>query len=290
MKFQGSTVIVFAFVAVAFFGLAAPGMTGETSPALNDARVQEVITMVKGGLSLDLLIVKINDIGNFPELSGSDLVALKGKGVSERALVRMVELEEPPMSPAPPEEPPPAMIPPPVEAPAAAEGPAAAQAPKAFLRVEIERPFMITYYEVALDGEVLAHKGKLWDGTSEPGQKLKRPSRIGRRKITQFTALETEVSPGAHEVAAGFAVTWVEDDSDDNDDWGEFAHEFYVNRGVRAIAEKDEHPGEWFEASTATCDVELGQTCVVKVLFEKRAPSAFGGLSNYSVSYKVEVE
>jgi len=103
---------------------------------------------------------------------------------------------------------------------------------------------MITYYEVTIDGEMLAHRGKLWEGMGEPGHILQRPSRVGKRKDTTITALDTDLAPGLHEVAVGFAVTWVEDDANANE-YGKYNQEFYVNRGVRAVAADDEHEGEW---------------------------------------------
>jgi len=76
--------------------------------ALDDPRVQEVLTMVRGGLSSSVILAEVEDIGAFPELGASDLVALKDAGVPEQALVRMIELEEaaaaPPVTAAPPPE------------------------------------------------------------------------------------------------------------------------------------------------------------------------------------------
>ena len=85
-------------------------------------------------------------------------------------------------------------------------------------------------------------------------------------------------------------IELVEDDADDWDEWGEYAHEFYVNRGVRAAASDDEHPGEWGPVAATRCEVEAGQSCVVRARLEKRKPTPFGGLPDYSVSYVVEVE
>jgi len=82
----------------------------------------------------------------------------------------------------------------------------------------------------------------------------------------------------------------VEDDADDWDDWGQYAHEFYVNRGVRAAASDDEHPGEWGPVATTRCEVEAGQSCVVRARLEKRKPTPLGGLPEYAVSYVVEVQ
>ena len=252
----------------------------EPSSALEDSRVVEVLAMVDGGLSLEIIWAKIRDIGSFPELSGTDLVYLKEHGVPDRALVRMIELEQS-AAPAPPAVP--AVVPPVVAPVPQIPGDTGA------IRIVIERPFMITYYEVAVDGEMLAHHGKLWEGMSEPGHILQRPSRIGKRKDTMITALETDITPGLHEVAVGFAVTWVEDDSDHNE-FGKYNQEFYVNRGVRAVAADDDHEGEWGTKTAIACDVTAGQTCVVTATLEKHAPTGLGGIPIYSVSYKTTVD
>ena len=135
----------------------------------------------------------------------------------------------------------------------------------------------------------MAQRGRLWDGISDPGQKLRRPSFLGTRKETEIDALDIFAAPGQHEISVGFAVTWVDDDSDHLDDFGNFSQEFYVNRGVRAI-KTDEHPGEWGQPASVVCNVEAGQTCSVVATIEKRPPTKMGGLPIYSVSYEMTVE
>ncbi len=275
-------IFVATAIAVLLVSSVSPAHASEPSAALEDGRVVEVLAMVDGGLSLEIIWAKIHNIGSFPELSGTDLVYLKERGVPDNALVRMIELEQA-AAPAPAVPAAPAVVPP-VAAPVP-EIPGETGA----IRVVIERPFMITYYEVAIDGEMLAHRGKLWEGMSEPGHILKRPSKIGKRKDTMITALETDVTPGSHEVAVGFASTWVEDDSDHNG-YGKFNQEFYVNRGVRAVTADDDHEGEWGTKTAIACDVPAGQTCVVTATLEKHAPTGLGGIPIYSVRYEKTVE
>ncbi len=281
--------VCLAALAAFLLTAAAPSFAGDDPSALSDPRVAQVMAMAEGGLSHDLVLAKVEDIGAFPELSGPDLVALKQAGVPEDILIRMIELEKAP-APAPAGGPLPAAAPAPAAhttppAPQPGEPSVDAEQP-AHLKVVIERPFRITYYEVAVDGEVLAHRGKLWEGRSEMGQRLKRPSRIGKRQDTVIEALDTDIEPGTHQIAVGFAVTWVEDDADQNDDWGETAHEFYVNRGVRAV--DDGHPGEWGPQHPIECTVAAGETCTVIATVEKRAPTKFGGIPVFSVSYRLE--
>ncbi len=275
-------IFVATAIAVLLVSWVSPAHASEPSAALEDSRVVEVLAMVDGGLSLEIIWAKVHDIGSFPELSGKDLVSLKEHGVPDRVLVRMIELEQAAAAtPAVPATP--ALVLP-VVAPVP-EVPVVTGA----IRVVIERPFMITYYEVAVDGEMLAHRGKLWEGMSEPGHILQRPSKIGKRKDTMITALETDLTPGSHEVAVGFASTWVEDDSDYNG-FGKFNQEFYVNRGVRAVAADDDIKGEWGTKTAIACDVEAGQTCVVTATLEKHAPTGLGGIPIYSVRYATEVK
>lgn len=252
----------------------------EEASNLVDKRVQQVLTMAEGELPLDVIIIKINDIGSFPELSAGDLVALKEANVPGQALVLMIQLEETPT----PSDPPPAPVPSTVT-----EIPSPQTASSSAIRVTIQRPFRITYYEVYVDGELMAQRGKLWDGTSDPGQKLKRPSFLGTRKETTIDALNIDATPGQHEISVGIAVSWVEDDSEPLDDFDNFSQEFYVNRGVRGIT-TDGHHGEWGQNTSVSCTVEAGQTCSVVATIEKRSPTKFGGLPIYSVSYETTVE
>jgi len=275
---------VFAATAVALIVMTSlvPVYADAQTPALEDSRVVEVLAMVEGGLSFEIVWAKVHDIGSFPELSGTDLVYLKDHGVPDKVLIRMIEFEQASVPAADVTVPP--VVVPPVTAPVP-EAPGDTGA----IRVVIERPFMITYYEVTVDGEMLAHRGKLWEGMGEPGQILQRPSRVGKRKDTMITALDTDLEPGLHEVAVGFAVTWVEDDANDNE-YGKYNQEFYVNRGVRAVAADDDHEGEWGTKTAIACDVKPGQTCVVTATLEKRAPTGLGGLPIYSVSYQTSID
>jgi len=281
MKFNARIFIATA-VAALLLAFAFPAHAGDQTAALEDSRVVEVLAMVEGGLSFEIIWAKVHDIGSFPELSGTDLVYLKDHGVPDKVLIRMIEFEQASV-PAPDVTVPPVVVPP-VAAPVP-EVPGDTGA----IQVVIERPFMITYYEVAVDGEMLAHRGKLWEGMGEPGHILQRPSKVGKRKDTVITALDTDLTPGLHEVAVGFAVTWVEDDADNNE-YGKYNQEFYVNRGVRAVAADDDHEGEWGTKTAIACDVQAGKTCVVTATLEKRAPTGLGGLPIYSVQYATEVE
>jgi len=130
----------------------------------------------------------------------------------------------------------------------------------------------------------MASAGRLWQGESDPGQMLRRPSRV--REPRRFTALELDLEPGEHEIAVGFAVSLVEDDADQTDDWNEFSVEQYVNRGVRATSTATgDVPGEWGTPAATSCTVAADETCTVLATLGRRAPTALGGIPVYGVSY-----
>ena len=63
--------IVIAFI-VLMSG--SPVHAGDPQSALEDSRVTEVLATPERVLSLDVILTKIEDIGSFPELNGTDLV------------------------------------------------------------------------------------------------------------------------------------------------------------------------------------------------------------------------
>jgi hypothetical protein len=244
------------------------------SAGLQDAAVQQIITMARAGLSERVILAKAEQIAAFPVLSGDDLARLKEIGVTDQVLVFMIEHAQPtPMaSPA---------------APASPETAASAseRAPTSGIRVVIDSDTRITYREIAIDDEVVHQSGKVWDGRSDPGVMLRRPPVLTGDPIS--TAYEVEVEPGIYDVSAGFAFSTVE--GDPRDEWGEYEGEWYVTRGIRATGpplpnEKDgANPG-------AVCEIAEGQICVVTARFEGQRPTPLGGLPDYSISYVVSIE
>jgi len=249
---------------LALLGLAGVAVAGEES-ALDDPAVAQVMAMAEAGMSDQVVLAKARQIGAFPVLSGSDLAKLKDLGVSDQVLVFMIDHPRGSAPPAPTE-------------------PAATEDTEGGVRVIIERGTNITYYEVAIDGEIVQHAGKLWEGKSDAGVMLRRPRVLRGDRI--FTAYEASLEPGTHEIAVGFALSTVE--SDPNDEWGEYAGESYLTRGIRAVGkplpnEKDgDNPG-------AACTVAAGRICEVTAHLEGRKPTALGGLPEYSVSYDVRI-
>jgi len=263
-----------------------------TTGALEDERVQEILTLARAGIPASVILAEVEDIGSFPELDADDLVALHEAGVSEEAMVRMIQLgAKAPVEPAP------SVAAAPAPAPVQTGGAAAAPVtdvpeptvadPAGRIEVVLKRDFRITFYEVLIDGETNASSGRLWEGESEPGMMLRRPGRV--RKDNTFTALDLDVEPGSYEVAVGFAVSVVEDDPDLSDEWGKFTVEQYINRGVRASASpEDPVAGEWGTPAAIDCTVAAGETCTVTATLERRAPTRFGGIPVYNVSYTVD--
>ncbi len=285
------------------------------SSNLKHQSVVEVLAMVDAGLGEGVILARVEKIGVFPELNGSDLAALAERGVPEAVLIRLVELgsgqlpepepvpEPEPAPPSPPQPPvaqpgpaPAAPSPPqppvaqPAPAPAAPAVPAAEGLGKpapaaAAIRVEVDRPFAVTYLEVVVDGQQVTSHGELWQGESEAGQRLKRPYVVKLGK--HFTAAEVEVVPGEHQVLVGFAVTQVAEDP--NDEWGEYAVESYQNRGVRTTGEADPDHG-WFANQAAICSLKADQTCLVTARLDRHSPTRLGGIPDYSVGYTVELK
>jgi len=248
----------------------ATAVAGATS-ALDDAAVKEIVTLAEAGMSEQVILAKARQIGTFPVLSGDDLARLKDIGVSDHVLVFMIDH---PRGAAP--EPPPA--------PVTAEPDVEAEETHGGVRVIIDRGFRITYAEVAVAGEIVQHAGKLWKGKSDPGVMLRRPRVLRGDQV--FTAYEAALEPGTHEVSVGFALSTVESDPDD--EWGEYAGEWYVTRGIRAFGEPLENQKDG-DNPGAVCKISDGQICEVTAHLESRRPTPLGGLPDYSIRYDIRI-
>jgi len=263
-----STVI--SAMLVALFLLPIAAFSGDSSD-LEDSRVQEVLLMTEAGMSEQVILARVEQIGAFPILEAIELAELKKRGVSDRVLMYMIEHGQVKASGEPA-----------ATAPVAQDPPPAVEDAEAGIRVVVVRSFRVTYIEVALGGEIVQHSGRLWEGKSDPGVMLKRPRILRGDEV--FTAYEAAVQPGTHEVAVGFAFSAVE--GDPRDEWAEFEGEWYVTRGVRAGSERFEKQNDE-DNPGATCSVEAGQICEVTATFHKKAPTPLGGLPDYSVTYEV---
>jgi len=259
-------------IAVSALCVAYVAEAGE-SPGLEDAAIQQIITMAKAGLSEHVILAKAEQIGVFPVLSGDDLARLKEIGVTDAVLVFMIEHAQKKIDAA-------AAAP----APSTVDDTAAEQAPATGIRVVIDRGTRITYYEVAIDSEIVHHSGKLWEGKSDPGIMLRRPRVLRGDAI--FNAYEATVEPGAYDVSIGYAFSSVE--GDPRDEWGEYEGEWYVTRGIRAVGTPLSNQKEG-DNSGAVCEVAEGLVCEVTVRLEGQRPTPLGGLPDYSISYDTRI-
>jgi len=255
--------------------LTLPAAAQESPSALDNPAIQEVLAMVEAGVSKDVMTARITKIGAFPELDGRELAELKRRGIPDSVLLLMLQLTAPTA----------------VAPTGSAEGPQAGAEPEApipeglgLVRVVVERPIRVTYYEVVVTGELVHSEGRLWEGSVGAGRHLKRPTFVrGRDPILAY---QSPVDPGSHAVGVGFAVSTVE--GAPSDEWSEYAGEHYETRGIRATA--DDLPGGAPVGNPgAECQVFAGQVCEVVATFEKTSPSRLGGLPIYSVHYRVEV-
>jgi hypothetical protein len=249
-------------------GLATSVGLAAASDALHNPAVQEVLVMADAGLEQSVIFARVEAIGAFPELDGHDLAELKRRGVSDAILLRIIELGTPDGRPSQNETPIPEQT--------------LAGDDSGSIRVYVERPFRITYYEVTLDGKLVHTIGEIHEGSASAGRKLKRPVAISQSE--RFVAFEGTMAPGTTTVSVGYAVSMVE--SDPADEWGEYAAEHYLTRGIRAtgvaLPGQDErgNPG-------ATCVLEAAQVCEVTAYFDRTTPARLGGFPVYSVRYEV---
>jgi hypothetical protein len=255
--------------------LASPTAAQEKSSALDHPAIKDVLAMVEAALSEGVMSARVEKIDAFPELDGRELAVLKRKGVPDAVLLMMLEKAVPggrapataPAAPAPDVEPP-------VKVPEDA----------GLIRVLVERPFKVTYYEVVVDGQAVHTEGRLWEGSVDAGGHLMRPRAV--RGKGSILAYESPVAPGSYPAGVGFAVSVIE--GDPSDEWSEYAGEHYVTRGIRATG--DSLPGQAPVGNPgAVCEVRVGQVCEVVASFGKSSPSTLGGLPVYSVRYRVDV-
>ncbi len=279
---------------------AAGGQPPEEVP--DHPALAEVVAMAAAGVSDEVILTRLEQLGSVPELDGHAVAALRTAGVSDRVLLRLVQMAgEPDASPAPapaekpakpealtsvapgpvqpeapPPEPPPAV---PEHATKKATGqlPAAAPVSGGRIIVEIERSFPIHYVEVVVDGRRVLERGQLYSGASEMGQLLRRPPAID--EPDEFVAYVGWVVPGEHTVSVGYAVTEVI--SDPEDEWHEASSERYRTGGVLVdptVLDSDAIS----PATTVQCDLEASQICTVHV--ELARSVGHGGVIDYSAT------
>jgi hypothetical protein len=218
--------------------------------------------MVEAGVGDEVIIARIRQMTDLPSLSGDAIAALKRKGVSDRVLLELVQGAR--------------------SGGTAAEGPLGTEGASK-LRVIIESPFPVSFYEIVVDGRTVATQGERYEGESEPGRALKQPRTF--RVDETHSAYDGSIEPGEHKILVGFEVSGVEGDR--RDDWGEYARQQYVSSGVHA-EENDRAGRNWGANHAAICRVEKGQVCLVNVRFDSKSATRFGGLPVYSVTYDVE--
>jgi len=246
----------------------------EEPPPFENQALLDIVAMAEANVAVDVMLARVDQIGEFPVLDGRDLAELKRRGVSDKVLLRMIELSTPEEAATPtrenvePEEP---VVPLPEGA--------------AEIEVKVRRPFPVTYFEVAVDSRLVHTEGWIWQGSAEGEHHLKRP--FPTRGPDPVTAFSSPVDPGSYAVKVGFAVSQVK--GDPGTEWGEWAGEEYVTRGMRAIGEP--LPGEAPSGNVgAECSVRAGQVCRVMVTFARTSPTSLGGMPIYSVRYRSEVD
>ncbi len=267
--------VLVALLAVTI-ALTLPAAAQEKPSAFDNPAVQEVLAMVEAGVSENVMTARIEKIGAFPELDGRELAELKRRGVPDSVLLLMLQMTAPKAAP-------------PTGASDAQQPVAQPDAPipegLGLVRVVVERPIRVTYYEVVVAGDLVHSEGRLWEGSSGAGMHLKRPSFV--RGKDPILAYESPVDPGKHVVGVGFAVSTVE--GDPSDEWSEYAGEHYETRGI--LATGVDLPGQAPMGNPgAECQVFADQVCEVVATFERTSPSRLGGLPIYSVHYRVEVD
>ncbi|HHN74982.1 MAG TPA: hypothetical protein ENK10_07105 [Acidobacteria bacterium] len=255
----------------------------EGGAALDHPSIREVLAMARAGVHDAVIRERIAQI-EIPELSGQDLAALKKEGLSDDVLITLVRRasrhptpETPAPAPAPREIPPPASATPP---PAESGEPF----PEGMGRlvVEFRAPFPVTSLEVVVDGKRVASRGEVIEGQSEPAQFLERPARLSLKKGE--VVYDELIPAGRHEILAGFAVTAVE--SDPEDEWSEYSRERYVSRGVRA--ERRTTPlSAWGVNPGVSCEIAQGETCRVVVELQRRRSRRTGGGTAYGLRYQL---
>jgi hypothetical protein len=248
------------------------GLTTQSGIAagVDNPSIQALLTMIEEGAEEEEILDRAEEIGTFPQLDGHDLAELKRRGMSDAVLLKIIELSMAAPTPKPPRE-----------TPAASD---MTPADRGMIRVTLEYPFPITFYEVVLDKRVVHAEGKLWEGSVGPGLTLDPPEVVGHQ--TPKVVLETPVAPGRHTTLVGFAVSEVR--ADPSETWGEPSGEHYETRGI--LATDGSLAGQAPAGNPGgVCVVEAGHLCEVYVTPQRTSSSVLGGASVYSVRYRVRV-
>jgi hypothetical protein len=242
--------------------------------ALDDSATRAVLEMISSGQTDEEVLEKLDELAPFPEFNGHDLAELKRRGASDRVLLRMLELSGSGGTPQPAAVTTPRRPVPELTAPLG----------ESMIRVLVDCPFDVTYFEIALDGEIKDTKGKLWKGSVGAGEHLAPPPNVTVKGSDEL--FESAVAPGRHTATVGFAVTRVRQDP--SGVWGQEAGEYYDTRGIRATSSF--LPGQAPSGNPgAVCDLRAGQLCEITVTPQYSSSPLLGGASVYNVRYQVSV-
>jgi hypothetical protein len=248
-------------------------LAARTDP-LEHPATTKVLEMITAGQTDEEILDQIDELAPFPEFNGHDLAELKRRGVSDRVLLRMLEMTgngaaARPTSVTTPRETSPELAP---------------EARGGLIRVLVDCPFDVNYLEVALNGEIQSTRGELWKGSVGTGEHLDPPPDVADQELAVL--FESPVAPGRHIAAVGFAVTEVRQDP--SEVWGQEAGEHYETRGIRAIPSV--LPGQAPIGNVvALCDIWAGQLCEVVATRQYTSSTLLRGASVYNVRYRVSV-
>jgi hypothetical protein len=250
------------------------------SPA--DALTSALVAMGQAQVGPEVLKAWLGQQGEIPRLTGEQLARLKTAGLTDDLLLHLVRggfpapepLPEPAVETAVLEPEPP---PPPPER-ASAQGQAAGEGAR--IRVMVQSVPAVDYCELALDGEVIATLGRLFEGMIPAGSHAPRGRMLHLRKPALL--FEGEVAPGRHLVQTGFVISRLQEEFGDLRSGGR--RQRVRVEGVRALAtgQDGEQGGE--EEGTV-CTVGPGEVCHVTARFRRSDPGLPGGRVDYDVSY-----
>ena len=262
MRWQITLLITVLAVAVA--------AGAEASAALDHHSVQSLLTMLEEGATEEEILDRLEEIGAFPELDGHDLAELKRRGITDRVLLKMIEM--------------PLIGSESTATPRHTDVEPVAPDDRGIIRVLLQCPIKVTFIEVTVNGDIKRTEGTMLDDAVGSALHLESPPRVCGESPALL--LEATVAPGRHSTSFGFAVTEIK--SVPSEVWGEAPGEQFETRGIRAAG--GSLPGQAPAGNPgATCQLSGGQVCEVLVTPQRTSSSLLRGASVYNVRYQVQM-
>lgn len=230
-----------------------PQRPREQHDVLDAPAIRQVLRDLDDGMTTERLVERVGHLDGVPVLDARAINKLTSKGVPDPVLLELVRKQEIPKGCDPVRAEPMVVSAIAVQpTPAGDRKQAAVEPPTGAgrIRVIVKSSLPVSYLEVQVDGDSVAHKGSVEEGETKPGWTLPPPAVLDLKRGE--IVYESESPAGFHDVTTAVAVSTIVET-----DWDDTLEAYGQRYETTRVGPLDA------DGATAVCDVREGQLCVV---------------------------